>query len=200
GRGWVTLLLLGASIAVAVRSQLGASWPGYADLLLTNFPPSAGLPELRAGQIWRLFTPITIHFGFMHLGFNLSMWWTWAQRIEGHKGAAFFGTFVLAAAATTNLAEHAWGLLTAPYALRAVGGLSGVLYALFGYGWRKQQIDPHAAMVVDPGTVQWMLGWLVLCMTGLLGSVANVAHVSGLLIGVAWAHVDQAWFQWQKRR
>lgn len=200
GRGWLTLSLFGASILVAAISQLGATWAAISPLLLTNFPASAGLPELWQGQVWRLFTPIVIHFGPMHLLFNLSMWWSWAQRIETHKGFAFFAPFVLATAAFTNLSEYAWALFTDPYTLRAVGGLSGVLYALFGYAWRKPQIDPHEGMSIDSGTAQWMFGWLLLCMTGVLGSVANVAHVSGLVLGVVWAHLDVAWFNWQKRR
>jgi len=29
-----------------------------------------------------------------------------------------------------------------------------------------------------------MLGWLVLCMTGLIGPIANAAHFSGLIVGI----------------
>ncbi|HMP01955.1 MAG TPA: hypothetical protein PKC45_05585 [Gemmatales bacterium] len=32
-----------------------------------------------------------------------------------------------------------------------------------------------------------LLIWLVVCMTGLLGSIANTAHVAGLVVGMAWA-------------
>lgn len=200
GRGWLTMILLGASLVVAARSQLGADWTGYSALLLTTFPPSAGLPEVMHGQVWRLVTPIVIHYGVMHLLFNMYMWWTWAQRIETFRGLAFFAPFVLVTAVITNLGEHVWGLLTAPDIPRAVGGMSGVLYGLFGYAWRRQQIDPHAREIVSQDTVQWMLIWLVLCMTGVMGSVANAAHTLGLLTGMAWAHLDLAWFHWQKRR
>jgi GlpG protein len=32
-----------------------------------------------------------------------------------------------------------------------------------------------------------MVGWLFLCMTGMLGPIANAAHVGGLVVGVVWA-------------
>jgi GlpG protein len=34
-----------------------------------------------------------------------------------------------------------------------------------------------------------MLGWLVLCMTGILGHIGNSAHAMGLLVGVVWGWV-----------
>ena len=35
-----------------------------------------------------------------------------------------------------------------------------------------------------------LLFWLVLCFTGLVGNVANVVHLTGLLMGVAWGYID----------
>ena len=39
-------------------------------------------------------------------------------------------------------------------------------------------------MILPPNTITMMLFWLVLCMTGLMGPIANAAHVVGLLVGV----------------
>jgi GlpG protein len=198
GRGWITMALLGLSVLVAAASNLGSNLEPIAALFFTTYPADAGLPELRAGQVWRLITPIFIHFGAMHLLFNGWNWWTWAGQIEVRKGAPFFAIFVLSAAVTSNLSEHLWGLLVEPDVPRLFGGLSGVLYALFGYAWTKGRIDAPDHIGVPEQTVSWMLGWAFLCLTGALGPIANAAHFSGLAFGVAWAYVDVWWFHWRK--
>jgi GlpG protein len=62
--------------------------------------------------------------------------------------------------------------------------MSGVVFALFGYIWMKSLHEPEQGMFVHPNTVTIMLFWLVLCMTGLVGPIANAAHVAGLVVGV----------------
>ena len=47
-----------------------------------------------------------------------------------------------------------------------------------------------AGVVLDHRTVVWMGGWLVLCMTGLMGPVGNAAHLVGLLVGMAWGFLS----------
>lgn len=62
--------------------------------------------------------------------------------------------------------------------------MSGVAYALFGYIWMKGQHEPEQGMILHPSTVQTMLFWLVLCMMGFVGNVANAAHVVGVAVGI----------------
>ena len=62
--------------------------------------------------------------------------------------------------------------------------MSGVVYALFGYIWMKGQNEPEQGMILHPSTVQTMLFWLVLCMMGWVGNVANTAHVVGVAVGI----------------
>lgn len=200
GRGWITMVLLAGSLVVAGVSNLGSHLEPVRALFLTTHPAGAGLPELMSGQVWRLFTPILVHFGVMHLAFNGLNWWSWAGSVEVRKGAGFFSLLVLSAAALTNLGEHAWGLWTNPHGVRLVGGLSGVLFAVFGYAWAKGRYDPTDQLGVSDSTIQWMMAWLLLCMTGLLGPIANVAHVVGLVWGGVVAWLDIGWFQWRKRR
>ena len=49
----------------------------------------------------------------------------------------------------------------------------------------KGQYEPEQGMILHPNTITMMLFWLVLCMTGMVGHIANAAHVVGLLVGVA---------------
>lgn len=69
------------------------------------------------------------------------------------------------------------------------GGMSGVVYALVGFIWIRHKIAPHPLFAVAPGIIGFMLFWLVFCMTGIVdvfidGSVANAAHLGGLISGM----------------
>jgi GlpG protein len=198
--GWVTRALLLGMVLVAALSGIGADTAALEPLLLTTWPIAAALPEVRAGEVWRLFTPVLVHWGALHLLFNGSMMWSFGQALEQRKGAPFFTLLVVVSGVGSNLAEFAWHWFTDPGAVMLLGGMSGVLYALFGYAWTKGRIDPADGVGVNDRTVQLLIGWLLVCMTGLLGPVANAAHVGGLLIGVLWAGADLAWFKLRKGR
>jgi GlpG protein len=144
---------------------------------------------VKQGEVWRLVTPIFIHFGVMHLVFNMLMLYSLGRLIEGRRGTLIFALMVLALAVSSNLAEYylARSFKEGRWALRGspqFGGMSGVLYGLFGYLWMKGRYDPASGLGVDRTTVLIMLGWFVLCLTGLMGPIANVAHAAGLLGGV----------------
>src|SRR5204862_4216137 len=76
--GPLTVMLVVACVAVAIMSRMGKNWDALMPLLITKISFEGkylvwapGLPEIRNGQIWRLITPIFIHFGPPHLIFNM---------------------------------------------------------------------------------------------------------------------------------
>ncbi|MDE2430512.1 MAG: rhomboid family intramembrane serine protease, partial [Burkholderiales bacterium] len=71
------------------------------------------------------------------------------------------------------------------------GGMSGVLYGMFGYIWIRGRYDAHFSEDLQKNTIAMMLAWFVLCWTGLLGHIANWAHTAGLVAGIAWAYLDR---------
>jgi GlpG protein len=144
-----------------------------------------GLAPVLSGQVWRLVTPIFLHFGILHILFNC-----WATIVEGtlietHRGTFRLAILVLVSAVLSNLGQYFYMERANPEGLHLFGGLSGVGFALFGYLWMKGQYEPEQGMILHPSTVTTMLMWLVLCMTGLMGPIANAAHVVGLGVGVA---------------
>lgn len=176
-RGNVTLFLIIVSIVVALLSQLGKNFDFLLNFFITKY--TAGLSEIGDGQVWRLITPIFIHFGIMHLVFNMMWLYDLGNMIEDRKGSWFFGIFVAVAAALSNLVQFlGWGPV--------FGGMSGVVYGLLGYVWMKTKYDPNSRLFLHKTTVTMMLGWFLLCWTGLLGPIANGAHTAGLVVGVIW--------------
>jgi GlpG protein len=135
------------------------------------------LVEVKRGELWRIFTPILIHFGAIHLFFNMYWLFYLGGLIEARRGSFRYLVFLLSVAAFSNLAQ---ALFEAP----VFGGMSGVIYGLFGYVWMKSRFDPSSGFYLMPSTVVILLVWFVLCLTGMVGPIANFAHGGGLLLGV----------------
>ena len=68
--------------------------------------------------------------------------------------------------------------------------MSGVVYGLAGYVWLRGKYDRASGLYLDARSIEWLLIWLVICYTGVVGRVANTAHLVGLVIGVIWGSVS----------
>ena len=115
----VSIVLIAVSGLVAASSNLGASIPELKTLFIAD-PAHAGFADIAQGQVWRLITPIFIHFGALHLLFNMIWVWDLGKLIEARKGIGFYIGFVLVAGVASNLAQYLF--TDSPY----FGGMSGV--------------------------------------------------------------------------
>ena len=188
GIGSFTMLLIGLSVVTAFASMLGDNSEAVSILFITDISKDGdyirwlpGLLEIRNGQVWRLITPMFVHFGLMHIVFN--MWWLsdLGTRIERNSGAIIFFLLVMLAAALSNLGQYA----TSGHP--NFGGMSGVVYALFGFVWMRSKYDPASGYFLAPNTVMIMIGWFFLCFA--LPQIANTAHALGLATGVVWGYL-----------
>ena len=209
-RMWpVTTIMIAASLVVAGGTLLGNTHNALMDAILFNGDPvvpqeqgegqdgqmvqvseewaaSTGFELIARGQVWRLFTPMFVHFTILHLVFNMYWLYYLGGQIEKAKGARFFVILVLVTAATSAIGQC---LASHPY----FGGMSGVNYGLFGFIWMKMRYQPRDGLWLAPFTVFIMLAWLVFCMTGAMGHVANTAHVVGLAVGILAGMAPTLW-------
>jgi GlpG protein len=181
GFGVVTYALIAASIIVFLISRMGNDLERVSGLLFSVFH---GMPEIRSGQVWRLVTPIIIHFGFAHILFNMLWLRDLGSMFEARLSSWYFAVFVVVAASVSNFAQFI--VSRQPI----FGGMSGVVYALIGYVWIRGRFDPGAGLQMDRQSVIFALVWFVICFTGWVGPIANGAHAAGLILGVVWAFVD----------
>jgi GlpG protein len=181
-----TILLIAISCVVAIASGFGEDIqnPVIQKLMIASIGPDGryflvfkGASEVLHGQVWRLLTPIFIHFGPMHLLMNMMATYNLGSAIERRRGSWRLAAMVLLIALVSNLAQYAWSGT-------GFGGMSGVAFGLFGYVWMKSEFDPDLGIFMPSSSVVMMLGFLVLCMTGLIGPIANAAHIGGLVVGV----------------
>ena len=70
------------------------------------------------------------------------------------------------------------------------GGMSGVVYGLFGYIWIKSRFDPRDRFHISQQNVNLMLIWFAICFTPLLGNVANGGHAGGLVLGAVMGFIS----------
>lgn len=188
----VTLLLMLSAVLVTLSFE----WIfGPRVFLLVSFIPlqfangqwiSLPLSEtLASGQWWRLITPIFLHFGWMHLVFNLMWAWVFGEMIEKNQGHWRLVLLVVFAALVSNSAQFLFN------GSSQFGGLSGIIYAYLGYIWLWDRRYPEQALGLSSGLVLFMLGWMLLGMMNwsrYLGlNMANEAHLGGLLAGLAFA-------------
>ena len=139
--------------------------------------------DLGQRQYYRIISPIFLHFGLLHLVFNCLWLGLLGSKIEISEGSIHLLLIVLTSGVASNLSQFYWS--NSIY----FGGMSGVIYAFLGYLWIKHKIAPHNFPPLPTGLMGFMVGWLVLCMTGVLEvavgiAVANAAHLSGLIAGL----------------
>ncbi len=157
--------------------------------------------QILAGQVWRLVTPIFLHFGPFHLLFNMVFLHLLGGMIEERRGPWRYLLLGLVCAVLSNAAQYglsaiAWENGRVALQMPALfGGMSGVLYGLFGYVWMKGRYEPALGLALSPRLVFWMIAWLFLCMTGVFGPIANIAHVTGLIVGVVIGAAPHLWRQ-----
>lgn len=137
---------------------------------------------LSSGQVWRLLSPAFLHFGWMHLIFNLMWVWYFGRQIESLQGSRTMLLLLIVAAISANLAQFMTGTVL-------FGGMSGVVYALLAHVWLMSRRVPQSGFFVPQMLVVFMLGWMVFTMTDMadsvgFGNVANEAHLGGLLVGL----------------
>lgn len=178
------LTLVAAAITLLGDNLAAVSWLSFVDYRVQgDYIYFSYLNDtLVSGQLWRLLTPMLIHFGILHLAMNSLWYWELGRRIEARQGAVMLLGLTLLFSLAANFAQY---LHAGP---SLFGGLSGVLYGLLGHCWIFQRLAPTPAYRLPPGVLVMMLVWLLICMTGIFellqfGAIANAAHVGGLLAG-----------------
>jgi GlpG protein len=127
--GVLTMTLIGISVVVAVLTRLGSDFT-LARYLMISESMGGGLNEISRGQVWRLITPIFIHFGLLHILFNMLWLRDLGSMIEQRQSPWILAALVLVIAAVSNIGQF---FVSGPL----FGGMSGVVCSgISGYGVR----------------------------------------------------------------
>ena len=180
--GMISLALIITSVAVYLLSGMGKNTEIVSAFLISE-KANGSLSEISSGQVWRIITPIFLHFGALHIIFNMLWLYELGGQIEKRKGAGFISLFILVTAIVSNLTQFKFG---GPM----FGGMSGVVYGLLGYIWIKSRFDPGDGLYINQNTALFMLAWFFLCFANIFPGVANWAHAGGLVTGAVWGYIS----------
>jgi membrane associated rhomboid family serine protease len=171
--------------AICILIFLGITLQGdsaeWADVARWGYLPPSAIWE---GAYWSLLSSVFVHVEVWHLAFNVYWLWILGSALERELGAARYLAFFVAAAFVSSAAQFATGDQGI--------GLSGVIYAMFGFAWLAREHMPAFKEVLSEQTITvflvWLVGCIVLTMLGIM-SIGNEAHLGGLAFGAAVAAV-----------
>ena len=143
---------------------------------------------------WRLITPMFLHFSFAHLAFNCLWIYVLGEKIERIDGKFIFLLLIIFSGIFSNLLQYTWTSSS------LFGGLSGVIYGMLGYCLIMEMESNYDRYGLPPGLYLFMVVWLILGFLGILdlfgfGSVANFAHLGGMLSGLMFAMIYKSFFR-----
>jgi rhomboid protease GluP len=130
------------------------------------------------GQYWRLITPMFLHGGWIHLGFNSYFLYVIGPQVERPFGhLRFVAIYVL-----SGMAGVIASFALSPYrSIGASGALFGLIGALVPLLYRNRKVLANTVR----GLRNILLVIAVNLIIGLTPGIDNWAHLGGLLTGLA---------------
>jgi rhomboid protease GluP len=177
----VTPLLIGANIAVFVAMLAdGASVIAPRTEPFVAWGANYGLKTMN-GEWWRLLTCMFLHFGILHLGFNMWVLWDFGRLVEPLLGKTSFALLYLVSGLLASVASLAWH--PTAVAAGASGAVFGVVGALLGsLTYRRDYFPADALRGLRNSTLAFLMYNVIF---GLVREgVDMAAHVGGLLAGI----------------
>jgi rhomboid protease GluP len=132
------------------------------------------------GEWWRLATSTFVHFGVLHLLFNMWVLWSTGGLVERLFGHARFAAIYAAAGVVGSLASVTWNpLVNSAGASGAIFGLIGAQLAFFLRGGHR---IPAEVIRAQRASILGFIAYAVIFGLTVPG-IDNAAHVGGLACG-----------------
>lgn len=176
----VTFTLIALNVAAFLPSLTGGGGlSGAANPLTADFALNGA--AVADGEWWRLVTSGFLHYGFLHLGFNMFLAFQLGSLLEPVLGRVRFALVYLVAL----LAGSVGALALQPGANTA--GASGAVFGLLGAGLlvlRRRGVDPRQSGLVGLLGVNLVLTFVIpgISVGGHLGGLAGGAVAVSVLL------------------
>jgi rhomboid protease GluP len=139
--------------------------------------------HVRAGEYWRLLTPLFLHIGVAHLAVNSYFGFGWCAAIERELGKARFLFIYLVSGVAGGAASVAGHQAVSAGASGAIFGVIGATLIL-----RRRLLPSWRAALDDPPTKSVLINIAILVVLGFtVVPMDHFAHFGGALAGAALA-------------
>lgn len=146
--------------------------------------------KISQGEYWRVFTPALLHFNLLHIFFNLLWFIMLGNQIEEKVGSLRYLILIILAAIVSNTIQY---LMSGPFFL----GLSGVVVALAGFIFARQQKAPWEGYLLNRMTIIFLFAFVfgmfalqsvfffiqIFTKSDANLAIANTAHIVGGIVG-----------------
>jgi membrane associated rhomboid family serine protease len=192
GRGaTLTNVLIAIMVAIylvgVAMSGAGSLIGGATDRVMIQLGAADPI-RIANGEYWRLFTSMFLHFGIIHLAFNMYALYVIGNVVEAELGRVRFLALFLVTGWFASVVAY-W--LTAPFVAVQGGlipqisaGASGAIFGIFGvffaYNYRRRHLPFYA------GRMRQMLTLIVinLVISFSIQGISWQAHIGGLVAGL----------------
>jgi rhomboid protease GluP len=179
-RAWFTPVLIGLNVLVfAVMAFNGAGVFETDSAVHVRFGSNLGLLTW-TGEPWRLLTSAFLHFGVMHLAFNMYALHKGGVLAERLYGSPRFLVIYLLAAIAGSVVSGWWN------PLRNSAGASGAVFGVYGallvfFAMRRHELPISLLRTAGRGALLLVVYSLIIGATS--EHIDNACHVGGLLAG-----------------
>jgi rhomboid protease GluP len=175
---FITPIIIDINILVfviMVISGVGIFMPDGQDLLRwgANFRPST-----LEGEWWRLLTNVFLHFGILHLLFNMYALMYIGVLLEPYLGKTKFTIAYLFTGIIASLTSIYWH----PFTVSA--GASGAIFGMYGVFLAMLTTNFISKEMRKPLLISIGVFVVFNLMNGVKGGIDNAAHIGGLISGV----------------
>jgi GlpG protein len=173
---WVTAVSISICVVVCFALNLKNIGQNPDAMVVYGWLPAL---EIWRGHFWALVTSAFVHMEIWHLALNMYWLWILGKLLEPVMGSLRYLAFLVMAAFLSSSYQMVISDTTGI-------GMSGVVYAIFGFMWLSRSRYPEFNQVMTRQNIQLFLYWLVGCIIAThlkIWTVGNAAHVAGLLFG-----------------
>jgi rhomboid protease GluP len=177
---WVTRALVGANVLIFVAMAVAGAGLLHPEALVHIAWGSNFGPLTVGGEWWRLATSTFIHFGVLHLLFNMWVLWSTGGLVERLFGHLRFTAIYAVAGVVGSLASVTWNpLVNSAGASGAIFGLIGAQLAFFLRGGHR--IPPEVIRAQRASILGFIAYSVIFGLT--VPGIDNAAHLGGLACG-----------------